>query len=107
MGTIFCYYYVLQITSGFRAIWPTRWPPEVENLKITFFSDIMFEIGAHYPTEPKNIHFLPVRQFSRSQRGQRSKRSKPKVELFFKIFTLILIDFGSLSPNMTFVLLYD
>ena len=60
MGTFFCYHYVLQITSGFRAIWPPRWPPEVENLKFRFFSDIMFEMDEHHPTEHRNIAFLSV-----------------------------------------------
>ena len=101
METFFCYYYVLQITSGFRAIWPPRWPPEVENLKFRCFLDIMFEMGAHNPTEYKNIKFLSLRRLSRSQQGQRSKRSKPEVELFLKVLILFLIDFGSLSPNMT------
>ena len=50
--------------------------------------------------EYKNITFLTRGQILRSQRGHRSKRSKPEVELFYDIFQLYFIDLATLITNM-------
>ena len=60
----------------------------IKNLNFRFLSDIMFEMGAHHPTEHRNINFFVCTSIFKVTAGSKVKKVKTGSRIIFQVFRL-------------------